>query len=66
LTLEGKLAAQKRVRSLEAQRNLKRRSLFDAQDQIDGQRDGMIVNIGGRLQQSASMTRLFLSRWRLA
>jgi len=39
LTLEDKLAAQKQIRALEAQRNQKRRSLFDAQDKVDAQRD---------------------------
>lgn len=39
LTLEEKLAGQKRVKELEAQRNAKRRSLFDAQDQIEAQRE---------------------------
>jgi adenine-specific DNA-methyltransferase len=32
LTLEEKLAGQKQIKALEAQRNQKRRSLFDAQD----------------------------------
>lgn len=35
LTLEEKLAAQKTIRAIEAQRNQKRRALFDAQDQVD-------------------------------
>ena len=32
-----KLAGQKQIKALEAQRNQKRRSLFDAQDQVDRQ-----------------------------
>jgi adenine-specific DNA-methyltransferase len=65
LTLEDKLAAQKQVKVLEAQRNQKRRSLFDAQDRVDAQRDEMIANIEGWLQQSVSLTQLFLLRWSL-
>lgn len=65
LTLEDKLAAQRQIKALEAQRNQKRRSLFEAQDRIDAQRDVMIANIEGRLQQLVSLTQLFLLRWQL-
>jgi adenine-specific DNA-methyltransferase len=65
LTLEDKLAAQRQIKALEAQRNQKRRSLFEAQDRIDAQRDAMIANIEGRLQQSVSLTQLFLLQWQL-
>lgn len=65
MTLEDKLAAQRQIKALEAQRNQKRRSLFEAQDRIDAQRDAMIANIEGRLQQSVNLTRLFLLRWQL-
>ncbi|MDZ7581227.1 MAG: hypothetical protein U5R30_11550 [Deltaproteobacteria bacterium] len=43
LTLEEKLAGQKQIKALEAQRNQKRRSLFDAQDEVDLQREQLIV-----------------------
>jgi adenine-specific DNA-methyltransferase len=62
LTLEDKLAAQKQIKALEARRNQKRRSLFDAQDRIDAQREEMIGKIEGRLQQSATCVRLFSLR----
>src|SRR5690606_28393559 len=35
LTLEEKLAGQKQIKNLEQHRNIRRRSLFDAQDEID-------------------------------
>lgn len=65
LTLEDKLAGQKQVKALEAQRNTKRRALFDAQDDIDGQRERLIADIEGKLQQTTSMVELFTIRWRL-
>lgn len=65
LSLEDKLAAQKRVRSLESQRNEKRRSLFEAQDQIEQQRDNLIANLEGKLQQKATSKPLFALRWTL-
>lgn len=49
LTLEQKLEAQKAVRSLEQQRNQKRKDLFDAQDEIDIRRDELIAGIEARL-----------------
>lgn len=66
VTLEEKLEGQKRIRALEAQRNEKRRSLFDAQDKVDSQRDEFIAKIEGKLHQRTDTTRLFTIRWTLA
>jgi adenine-specific DNA-methyltransferase len=66
LTLEEKLAAQKQIKSLEVQRNQKRRSLFDAQDQVDKQREELITAIEGKLQQKTSANPLFVLRWTLS
>ena len=63
LTLEEKLAGQKQIKALEAQRNQKRRSLFDAQDQVDRQREELIEQIEGKLKQQASLDQLFVIRW---
>ena len=65
LTLEEKLTGQKQVKALEAQRNQKRRSLFDAQDHVDKQRDELISQIEGKLAQRHSMNTLFSVRWSL-
>jgi superfamily II DNA or RNA helicase len=65
LTLEEKLAGQKQVKALEAQRNAKRRALFDAQDDIDRRRQQLIEEIEGKLQQRVSQTNLFSIRWEL-
>jgi adenine-specific DNA-methyltransferase len=66
LTLEEKLAGQKQIKALEAQRNQGRRSLFDAQDQVDQQREDLIANIEGKLIQKSGLQQLFTIRWRLA
>ncbi|MCM8611876.1 SNF2-related protein [Accumulibacter sp.] len=63
LTLEEKLAGQKQIKALEAQRNQKRRSLFDAQDQVDKQREDLIAVIEGKLNQTATLQQLFMLRW---
>ena len=65
LTLEEKLAGQKQIKALEAQRNTKRRTLFDAQDEIDRRREQIIADIEGKLQQRVSQTKLFSIRWKL-
>jgi adenine-specific DNA-methyltransferase len=65
LTLEAKLAAQKRIRSLESTRNDKRRSLFEAQDRVDRQRDELISAIEGKLTQGTGTLPLFTLRWTL-
>ena len=64
-TLEDKLAGQKAVKALETERSHKRRSLFDAQDNIDEQRAVLIAQIEGKLEQSAETKPLFTFRWRI-
>lgn len=64
-TLEEKLACQKRIKDLESQRSAKRKSLFDAQDEIDERKTGLISNVEERLQQQVEMTQIFAIRWSL-
>jgi adenine-specific DNA-methyltransferase len=64
--LKDKLEAQKTLKSLEGERNRKRRELFDAQDAIDGQRDELIERIEGQLRQRHAVKPEFCFRWRLA
>jgi len=63
--LEDKLAGQKRIKALETHRNDKRRTLFDAQDQVDRQREELIATIEGKLERRISNVPLFSNRWRL-
>jgi superfamily II DNA or RNA helicase len=65
LTLEEKLESQKQIKAIEAHRNDKRRSLFEAQDAIDRQREILIDKIEGKLQQHNSDTVLFHLIWKL-
>lgn len=65
LTLEEKLASQKQIKAVEAQRNDKRRSLFEAQDAIDQQREDLIGKIEGKLQQETALVSIFTLRWLL-
>lgn len=65
LTLEEKLVGQKQIKALEAHRNNKRRSLFDAQDEIDKQREILIKLIEAKLQQKATLVEVFSIKWNL-
>ena len=65
LTLEEKLAGQKQIKALEAERGKRRKALFDAQDQIDQRRDQLIAEIEGKLQQKVNSQQLFAIRWQV-
>jgi hypothetical protein len=64
-TLEEKLAGQKQIKALEAQRNQRRRTLFDAQDELDQKRESLIAAIEAKLQQSVAARQLMTIRWEL-
>ncbi len=66
LTLEEKLGGQKQIKTLESQRNAKRKSLFEAQDEIDQRREALITNIEGKLTQNATSSTVLTLRWRLS
>ncbi|MDF1659666.1 MAG: SNF2-related protein [Verrucomicrobiales bacterium] len=65
LTLEEKLAGQKQIKALESHRKERRRSLFDAQDEIDNNRERLIEKIEGKLKSESSEEDLFTIRWNL-
>ena len=57
LMLEEKIAGQKEIKALECQRAQKRRSLFNARDQVDKQREELIASIEGKLAQRSGTAR---------
>ena len=65
LKLEEKLKAQKDIKELEKKRNLKRRMLFEAQDEIDRRKEELIEGVEARLRQLISTSELFTIRWRV-
>jgi hypothetical protein len=48
------------------QRSEKRRLLFDAQDDVDQQRDRFIADVEGKLRQTTKLDELFTMRWRIS
>ncbi len=65
MTLEEKLAVQKDVRTLESQRNEKRKRLFDAQGDVDRRRGELIEQVEAKLRQQTTFEELFTIRWSL-
>jgi ERCC4-related helicase len=65
ITLQEKLAGQKQIKDLEAKRAQRRRSLFDAQDEVDRQRERLIAQVEGKLSQKSTLASLFTIRWKI-
>ena len=65
LSLEEKLKYQKEIKTLEGQRNTKRKALFEAQDDIDRRRGELIAEIEGKLSMHNSREMLFEIEWRI-
>ncbi|NVI98473.1 DEAD/DEAH box helicase [Myxococcus sp. AM009] len=65
VALAEKLEAQKVLKALEAKRNMKRRQLFDAQDEVVKRRDALIEDIEKQLQTKTSVESVFTLRWTL-
>lgn len=64
-SLEAKIEAMRKAQKLEAERHAKRRTLFEAQDEIERRRDGLLEEIQAKLQQSVTTKELFAIWWRV-
>ena len=62
-TLDEKLTLQKQVKATEKKQSEKRKRLFEAQDEVDAKRDGLIAETQARLKQSTVVQHLFTIRW---
>jgi hypothetical protein len=61
--LESKVALHRKAKDLEAARSRKRRSLFEAQDEIERRKDGLISGVEAKLRQQVESKRLFTIGW---
>ncbi len=61
--LEPKLALHRKVKELEAERSRKRRSLYDAQDEIERKKEVLISQVEEGLKQKLESAHLFTIRW---
>ena len=60
-----KVALEREIKALEAQRTSKRRTLFDAQDQIDQRREALIQGLEAKLAPKTHLEPLMAIRWAL-
>ena len=65
VALAEKLEAQRAIKALEQKRNMKRRQLFDAQDNVDRKRAELIEETERQLKTSAKCEPVFTLRWTL-
>jgi hypothetical protein len=63
--LDAKLALHREIAKLERERNTKRRDLFERQDDIDLEKEGLIDEVQHRLDQESKRTRLFRLKWEI-
>lgn len=64
-TLEEKLSWQKKQRELEGKRSKLRRELFERQDEVEAQRNDLIEQLEGQLQQQVEECTLFTIEWEM-
>ena len=64
-SLQDKLNWQKTQRELEMKRTKLRRELFDRQDEIDMQRNELISQLEGQLEQQVQVKKLFEIEWEI-
>lgn len=61
--LEAKVSLHRIVKDLESVRAQKRRSLYEAQDEIDRRKDELISGVEAKLRQRVESKKLFAIRW---
>lgn len=64
-SLDAKVALHRKAKELESERSRKRRSLFEAQDEIDRRKENLISDIEARLRQSVNTEELFTLKWQV-
>lgn len=65
LNLQKKVAEQRKIKEKEKRRNELRRNLYQAQDEVDEQKERLIDNIEQRMNQQIKLTELFTIKWTL-
>jgi adenine-specific DNA-methyltransferase len=61
--LETKVALHRKAKELEAERSRKRRSLYEAQDEIDRRKEGLLADTEKRLAQRVDTKTLLAMKW---
>lgn len=63
--LDAKVIAQRHIKELEKKRNKMRLELYQAQDDVDTQKEALITRIEERLKQRLEKTPLFQIKWKV-
>ncbi|MEK7728735.1 MAG: DEAD/DEAH box helicase, partial [candidate division KSB1 bacterium] len=63
--LDAKIELHKQAKALERKRNDKRRSLFDAQDEVEQRKEKLIEDVEARLKQRMELAEIFTIRWKV-
>jgi len=63
--LQAKIEMHRQLKDAESERSAKRRKLYEAQDQIDEQKEDLISSVEAKLQQKTSSETLFTIRWQV-
>jgi len=62
-SLDEKVVLQRKAKDLETQLTKKRRELFEAEDEIDRQKEELLTTVEARLKQRCDTRRLFIVQW---
>lgn len=65
LQLKDKVVAQRAIKELEKKRMDKRQNLYEAQDEVDEQKEELLTKVEKMLEQKVEESELFTLRWRL-
>ncbi len=66
LNLDEKLKAQRSIKDMEKKRNEMRKKLYEAQDEVDVRKEGLISRVEAQLKQKASLAPLFTLRFKVS
>ena len=64
--LERKVKEQREIKELESKRNELRRNLFQAQDDVDSRKEGLLGEVEARLRQRLCREPIMIIRWNLS
>ena len=65
IDLQIKVTLQRKIKDLEKKRNEKRKSLFEAQDDVDVKKENLLNQIESRLKQKIREEELFTIKWKV-
>lgn len=65
VNLEEKIKVQREIKEMEKKRNEMRRRLYEAQDEVDKKKEGLLIEVEQQLQQRSVLKPLFTIKWKI-